>query len=638
MKPLAVLVCAVVATLGEVSGADLVLVKDGRPAAQVVLGPGASADEREAARELVDYIRRATGATLPTTGLKTKILVGLAACPPHVRARLAALKGEGFIIEASTDRLILAGKPPQGTSFAVYTFLERFLGVRWLWPGEIGTVVPKTMSLRVPTLSIVEQPAFLWRHLGPGGALWGPADRWTKQRELGITAEHQATQKLWEKRNRFGGLRVQSGHNFGNILPPAKYGPVHPEYFALVDGKRGDWRRFDGKHNMQPCTTNPDVIQLTVAYCRRYFTEHPDYDVVSIGMNDGRGFCECDRCRRLDSGATLEEGKGGKLPVITDRIVTFGNQVAEELAKTHPRKMVLMLAYGQARPAPLKVKAHPHLLVQYTSHLVNHWNEKARQADYAEAEKWSRWATQLGIYEYLIQSRFPEMPRFVPELIARSVRHLYQLGYRYFETQAGDGFAINGLNYYVLSKVLWNPAADPGLIVRDYVEKGFGKAGPAVARYFERMAEQWKKAADVVEDASMLRPTLAEYRLVRSIYPEEFLAACRRDLQEAHTLAEGDDRRRVEFLQAGFRYFELTMEAITKTIPLLAAGWDLSQNVSAPPSPDMRAFSQALAAWEERERYVASVKNDFVVDYLWIRYNDLMTGFVPLERMRAWRP
>ncbi len=135
----------------------------------------------------------------------------------------------------------------------------------------------------------------------------------------------------------------------------------------------------------------------------------------------------------------------------------------------------------------------------------------------------------------------------------------------------------------------------------------------------------------------MLRPTLAQYRIVAGIYPPEFLAACRRDLEEAHRVAEGDDRKRVEFLQAGFRYLELTMDAIAKTIPLLAAGWDLSAKMKPPASPDMQAFGRALAAWQERERYVAGVKDDFLVDYVWIRYNDLENGFNPLERMRAFR-
>ena len=214
------------------------------------------------------------------------------------------------------------------------------------------------------------------------------------------------------------------------------------------------------------------------------------------------------------------------------------------------------------------------------------------------------------------------------------MRRLHELGFRYYETQAGDGFALNGLNYYTLSKLLWNPSADPAAIERDYVEKGFGKAAPAVARYFKRMADQWKAAKAAAEDANMLRATLPQYRIVAGIYPPEFVAACRKDLEEAHALAEGDDRKRVEFLQAGLRYVELTMDAIAKTIPLLAAGWNLSQKMTAPPSPDMQDFTRALSAWEQRERYVAGVKDDFLVDYVWIRYNDLENGFNPLERMR----
>ncbi len=78
-----------------------------------------------------------------------------------------------------------------GTTFAVYQFLERFLGVRWFWPGECGEVVPVTKNLALALSSRTEEPAYLWRSLGPGGALWGPYDRWEAELRIGISPEHQ---------------------------------------------------------------------------------------------------------------------------------------------------------------------------------------------------------------------------------------------------------------------------------------------------------------------------------------------------------------------------------------------------------------------------------------------------------------
>lgn len=51
----------------------------------------------------------------------------------------------------------------------------------------------------------------------------------------------------------------------------------------------------------------------------------------------------------------------------------------------------------------------------------------------------------------------------------------------------------------------------------------------------------------------------------------------------------------------------------------------------------MAPFSRALDAWERRDRYVESLKQDFVIAYFWVRYNEQNRTFVPLERMRAFK-
>lgn len=337
------------------------IAENGRARAVIVAG------DHQAAAELITYLGRVTGADLATGAPGgDRILVGGSVCAPEIRQLIEQMGRDGYLIKTQSDgALCLAGSGSDGTAFAVYRFLEEFAGVRWLWPGELGEVVPRRPTLGIGRVSIREEPAFVWRDLGPGGALWGPLDKLAAERKLGVSEEHQKTQKLWERRNRFGGERIYGGHAFGEILPPAKLGPIHPEYFALVDGKR-DWQYFNGKHRSQPCTSNPDVIRLTTEYARDFFGRHPEYDAFSISLNDGRGFCECDNCRRLDSGQTQveaadpETGRTARLPVITDRIVAFANQVAEGLAKTHPNKKLILFAYGMYKEPPQRVKVHPN--------------------------------------------------------------------------------------------------------------------------------------------------------------------------------------------------------------------------------------------------------------------------------------
>lgn len=51
----------------------------------------------------------------------------------------------------------------QGTCYAVYDFLERFCGVRWYAPGELGIVFDKMPTLRLPVANIRRKPAFEFR-------------------------------------------------------------------------------------------------------------------------------------------------------------------------------------------------------------------------------------------------------------------------------------------------------------------------------------------------------------------------------------------------------------------------------------------------------------------------------------------
>ena len=77
----------------------------------------------------------------------------------------------------------------------------------------------------------------------------------------------------------------------------------------------------------------------------------------------------------------------------------------------------------------------------------------------------------------------------------------------------------------------------------------------------------------------------------------------------------------------------LTQAAVEKTLPLLRAGWKLDREATPPANPDWQAFRSAREAWEERDRYIESLKNEFVISHLWVRYNDSTRRFNPLERM-----
>jgi len=626
----------------------VVVVKDGKALATIVVSEKASRGEIFAADELQTYVKKSTGILLPIKKDDEHvsgniIAVGRTRVNTNSKLGFDNLPREGFRIKTRWKVLSLVGKDDAGTLFAVYTLLEKHLGVRWFWPGELGEVVPQMKTIEVGQIDDTEEPDFKWRNRGPEGALWGattgPTEMHARELLLGITPEHQKEVELWEKRNKWGGMKIYGGHALAEVFPPEKYAKTHPEYYALVGGKRnapGD--DYDRKHDGQVCTTNPEVIKVAVEWIRKFFDEHPDYDGVHLTMDDGGKFCECERCRALDTGELIKK-KGieaeemkkqpDKYTVLSDRIFTFLNQVAEEVQKTHPGKYVVSMAYARYNNPPKTVKLNPFVIPQYTLwSAYKHADPKSKKEHEEVAAEWAKASNKKGIYEYYINGSWPGMHRLFVPYLAQSIRYLYQNGIDLYQMQAGDEFGINGINYYVAGKLLWDTSLNEQQILDDFYQKAFGKVGDAIKRFHSRLQDAWSSATADGSDVSC--QSLKDTRLLKLFTPE-LLEQCRQDLAEAEKAADSElVRRRVEFYKKGLRYTELTVaavqaakkivDAVKEAKKLEALGINLFLLEKQEDARKLTA--EALAAWEERDKFVEELKNDYVLAYFWVKYND----------------
>jgi hypothetical protein len=611
--------------LSAISSETIVLAKKSRAMATIILPPAPSSTERIAANELASYLYKITGATFPirTTDKKPKgtlILIGKDIKEPGP---------ESFRIQTRGNNLSLTGFDDAGVEFAVYTFLEKYLGVRWLWPGELGEVVPGNTTLSIGKIDDAQKPDFLWRDRGPGGALWGatsgPTEMHERARLMGITKEHQEEVHRWERRNKWGGWKVYGGHNIAEIFPPQKYSSAHPEYYAWVNGKRAvPGPDFDHKHGGQVCTTEPGVISTAAEWVNNFYDDHPDYQGVHISMNDSGGFCECDRCRSLDTGKTMggggidaQETKGptARKAIITDRIFTFANQVAERVQQRHPGKYIFCFAYGPMILPPEKIQLHPNVVPQYTLwSAYKHANPGLKHEHETIAAAWAEKAKLAGIYEYHINGSWPGMHRLTPSYYAENIRFLRQKGIKLYQTQSGDEFSTNDLNYYVTGKLLWNASQDENKILADFYEKGFGNSGPAIRRFHERLEKAWIDATRGGHDVTC---NSIEDQGLSELFNDELMTNCTNDLDTASGAAPTDViRQRVDFLRQGLKYTKLTVNAVTAVKALGA-------------NPKKQSVSAALDACQHRQQFVEEWKNDYIFPYFWVRYNDEQRSFLP---------
>ncbi|HEX9971405.1 MAG TPA: DUF4838 domain-containing protein [bacterium] len=638
---------------------NIVIVENGLPKAVIVLNSGATEAERFAALEMQTYLRKISGAEIPIKIDSVKlhenqILVGQSRLTKEWGINTEELGREGFRIKTKDNNLVLVGRDDAGTQFAVYTFLEKYLGVRWFWPGELGEIVPKMKTIAIEQIDDTEEPDFKWRDRGPGGALWGattgPTEMHARERLLGVTLKHQKEVELWEKRNKWGGMKIYGGHALGEIIPPEKYAKIHPEYYAWVDGKRavpGD--DYDYKHEGQICTTNPEVIKVAVEWARNFFDEHPDYDGVHLTMNDGGGFCECEKCLALDSGEFIErpgidreemKKQPAKYTVITDRIFTFMNQIAEEVQKTHPGKYIVSMAYSRYAKPPEKIKLHPYVIPQYCLwSAYKHANAELKKQHEEIATGWAKAAHKKGIYEYYINGSWPGMHRLVMQYMAESIKNLFRQGIDLYQTQSGDEFAINGLNDYVASKLLWDTSLDENQILTDFYQKLFGNAGSSIQRFHQRLVDAWAVATKDGVDVTC--SSLENTRLLELFTPQ-LLDECRQDLAEAERACDYDlICNRVEFYKKGFHFTELTVAAVQAAKKLEALGVHFFPVETAVQEVQQiekeeakRLIEEVISAWDERDNFVEELKNDYILAYFWIKYNNSTRQFNPLENLK----
>jgi len=521
------------------------LVRDGRPMAAIFVEEGRNAFVRLAADELQRCVRKSTGAELPINPDRpdqwpNRVLVGRMARlgDPALAERVWQ---EDEVYRKATERdLILAGLdegksviywansavwwPKLGTLFAVYGFLRDTVGVRWLFPGELGEEVPQRRSISVRPFERLDRPAFHQRLIW-SKSIWGQKDYWA-----------------WCYRN--GSIPhlkgINAPHAYNGLLPTKEYMEDHLEYFALWEGKRLP---------IQFCTTHPDLLRIVVERCRKRFDKEPRRVEVSLSPNDNPNFCQCLHCRALDI-----DGRDSTHDVTSAsrRVFTFANQVARELAKTHPGKKVGCYAYWNHREVPSDFTLEPNVVVHFAPHaggVRRSWYEpEQREIDVRLLTEWRALAQEMSIHEYF-GLNYGGIPRTVAWLVADELKVLRDLGIRNFTTEGFDAWAVNGFDYYAMLRLFWDPDRPVEDILSEWCEAMFGPAKEPMERYYLRLKRQSEQTREI---------ELSE------IF---FTGDCLRDLRgltdEASGLVgKGKYRERLEFVDGPLRLVELTMDVI----------------------------------------------------------------------------
>ena len=150
---------------GVAAAADgLTLARDGESDYVIVIPGEVTLVEQTAARELSDHLAEVTGARLPVVSDAAapvgapRVVLGHGALTKELLPDLDVRKlgPDAIVIKTVGRDLVLVGHQRRGTLYAVYTFLEDTVGIRWWTMSE--TTIPRCPTLSIPRLDVTYAP------------------------------------------------------------------------------------------------------------------------------------------------------------------------------------------------------------------------------------------------------------------------------------------------------------------------------------------------------------------------------------------------------------------------------------------------------------------------------------------------
>ena len=478
LQPLVLFVCFV----AKIAAADVVI----DSSSEIVLPTNAPYATRLAAEELNFFLRGVFAEPLPIverhTPGKTAIVVG--ARVPRDRGHAGRVPlPDGYVIEAErrggdnapcqgvvriygddddvADVEKTAALPDEapwqpcfrrGTLFGVYAFLERFAGVRMYFPGELGTCIPKAERIVVPEGRIEESPAFSVRRYGYDD---GPVP----ENVLAGLDETSFKRLNWYR------LRMETHH------------------LRCCHGAK--------THCLSPETWDAIFTNACEILARSRGTRAPTvFDAMPKDGFTWLRHCLCDWCERNIPFSKTDTG------FASDLVWRRTAELANRLKAKFPDARVSQMSYiPYARIPTNEIPENVDVFVARRGP----WAEGTEIGE-REKDEVRRWHDKLGrkvsLWNYpdkvdCWNLEMKDVPQLAPRAWAAYYRAVAPHVAGAFAESESDRWIYNYLNYYVFSRVCWNPDADVEAILAEHHRLMFGAAANEMTEFFDTLERCW---------------------------------------------------------------------------------------------------------------------------------------------------
>ena len=429
------------------------LVKNGKSDYAIIVAPNATAREKRAVSLLQDYVFKISGYKLPTA---TKKVINAV----YIKMGASIKHPDGFSINTTGQDIVIEGGIHKGCIYAVISLLEKYMGCHYYSP--TFKVIPASKNIDLPSIHFSDEPKNDCRIVYFNEKV---DDEYLDWNRLNMADEYFAD-----------GYYV---HTFNRLVPSQEHFQTHPEYFAMVNGKRS----ID-----QLCLTNVEVLKLVIAKLEKEMLGQPGKLYWSVSQNDNAAYCHCANCQKINS---AEQSPAGT-------IIRFVNEVA----KHFPTKIISTLAYQYSRPAPAITRPVNNVQVMLCTIELNRSKtieqDKDSKSFVKDITDWGKICRNIYLWDYVIDfahsvSPFPNLHVLQPNIqfFARNqVRSHFQ------QSNSSTGLEFAELKVYLISRLLWNPDINVAQVMDDFLTGYYGKAAPWIKRYVNQLQSELIKSGD----------------------------------------------------------------------------------------------------------------------------------------------
>ena len=526
----------------------MTLVENGEAKYTVVVSKTAPSSVLAVANELNTYVKQSTGVELPIVDDEKTVTGKYISIGDTKQFKdesgmdVSKIQNDGYHIKSVNGNTYINAPLARGVKFGVYTFLERFLGVRWLT--DTVTHVPQTAKWQIYPHDILEEPVYKMRW-------WMGGATYLNNTFFNHCKYYEGTE-LWLK-------DVNTNHNatdsHGNVGYVNKTDPdpedasktlreTHPEFFSDYTNKMltyYDLCYTSGVGDNGEFIEGINVASLMVEKIKTFLSapRAQETELIMIGRVDDRtAVCKCEKCEErrnkfTESGIqvmfvnVVESQVNAWLRQTQNREITFVT-FAYQATQTPP-VLDEKDKYGNYVPVDPLVKCNENVAIRIAPIDANYtysFNDERQEEEQRKiVYGWSAVADTIMIWDYV--SNYVEYWWYFPNMyyLKENLQTYKDIGAIYVMNQSSytqNQIWHDDMRNYVASRLYWNLNWNVEYLINEYIELYYGVASENV----KDIVMTFEHFYGELRETNNFRITLLSEKsayMTGELYPIEFL-------------------------------------------------------------------------------------------------------------------